>query len=739
MPFDEITAFHTLLNSTPNVIYFVDRDGRYRFVGTAAAASLAQTPETMIGRTPEEVGISNEIATRFDAQRREVMSTGRTITEESTYEMPGGRQTFAYTIAPVMENGEAVGVLVVARDVTNRRDAESALRASEEKFSIAFARSPLALTITSLDDGKLVEVNEGFVRMSGYTRDEAIGRSPDELGLWIDPQRRAERFERMRAGKDVPEIEARFRVRNGEVLTGVVASAVVQIDGRPCVLSSVVDITHRKRAEEALRRSEARIREFADTAPATLWITERDGACSFLSRGWHELTGQTEEQSLGFGWLDAVHPADRTNVHAAMIAASEQREPFAIDFRVRRSDGEYRWAIDSGRPRFGTNGEVAGYIGSIIDITDRKLAEQAKDEFLATLSHELRTPLTSAFGWVKLLARTNDPELAQSGMRAIEESLVTQIRLIDDLLDVSRVAAGKMHVHLQPVDLGGIVDAAVEMVRPAAQAKDIDLRVDLRAVTTIEGDAARLRQVFWNLLSNAVKFTPAGGRVDVGLRERDGNAEVIVHDSGEGIEQAFLPHVFERFRQADSSISRRHGGLGIGLSIVSSLVAAHGGSVYAGSDGLDRGATFTVTLPLIERSDTVRPAAAPEDRARHTALEGVRALIVDDDAGTRELMRITLAWAGAEVRECSTAAEAFAMAAQWRPDVLISDLAMPHEDGFGLIRRIRESHDAIPAIAITAYARAEDEERAKAAGFQRHVAKPFDPRDLIEVVRGLVR
>ncbi|HEX8153338.1 MAG TPA: ATP-binding protein, partial [Thermoanaerobaculia bacterium] len=323
-----------------------------------------------------------------------------------------------------------------------------------------------------------------------------------------------------------------------------------------------------------------------------------------------------------------------------------------------------------------------------------------------------------------------------TGLHAIEESLVTQIKLIDELLDVSRIAAGKMHVELQPVDLGVVLDSAVELVGASAEAKQLALRLHVDSVLTVLGDAARLKQVIWNLLTNAIKFTPAGGTIDVSLRQRDAGAELVIRDSGEGIDPQFLPHVFDRFRQADSSINRRHGGLGIGLAIVSSLVDAHGGSVRAESEGPGKGATFTVTLPLLEQRAAVRPSFAEPAAANGGAtLAGTRVLVVDDDGGARTLMTTTLRSAGAEVRECSSAGEAFEAVAEWRPAVLVSDLAMPDEDGYSLIRRLRASGHDVPAVAITAYVRSEDEARVRAAGFHRHVAKPFDPQELVAAVR----
>jgi PAS domain S-box-containing protein len=704
----------------------------------ALEAARRQTPDLVLSDVmmPRMDGFELLRSLRSDERTREVpviLLSARAGEESRVEGLEAGADD--YLIKPFGARELLARVDAHIRLQRVRREAQVALHESEAKFATAFGRSPLALTITSLEDGRLVEVNEGFLAITGYTREEAIGRAPEELGLWIDPQVRAERFAMLSRGEAVPDVEARFRLKTGEEVIGLVGSAVVEINGKPCVLSSIVDITERRRAEDAVRRSEARLREFADTAPATLWITEPDGTCSFLSRGWFDFTGQTVAGALGFGWVDVVHPDDREMARETLAAAHARRETFALDLRILNAAGDYRWVITSGRPRF-TSGEFLGFVGSVIDITDRKRAEQAKDEFLATLSHELRTPLTSGFGWVKLLNKTREPALLETGLGAIEESLVNQMKLIDDLLDISRIAAGKLPLDLQPLDLGSVVDAAVAMAHQSAQAKGLDVRVHSQSVLSVRGDASRLKQVFLNLLSNAIKFTPAEGRVDVELRRSGGNAEVSVRDSGEGIDPKFLPHVFDRFRQADASTTRRHGGLGIGLSIVASLVDAHGGNVRAESDGHAHGATFTVTIPLIERPAIALPrvsAAGAEDET----LAGARIVIVDDDPGARRVMIAALRAEGAEVREFGSANDAYDAVTEWRADVLISDLAMPNEDGYSLIRRLRETGNPLPALAITAYVRPEDEARVREAGFQRHVAKPFDPEELVRAVREL--
>ncbi|HEX7829384.1 MAG TPA: ATP-binding protein [Thermoanaerobaculia bacterium] len=709
--------------------------------GEAALESARRDPPTLVladVMMPRMDGFELLHALRADERTHDlpvILLSARAGEESKVEGLEAGADD--YLIKPFSARELLARVDAHIRLLRVRHDAQAAIRESEAKFATAFERSPLALTITTLADGRLIEVNEGFVQLTGFTREEAIGRTPTELNLWVDSGVREEGLAKLRLGEPISNIETRFRMKNGQERVCALGAALVEINHRPCILTTVIDITDRKRAEEALRASETRFREFADTAPAMLWITEPDGTCSFLSRGWYEFTGQTEEEALGFGWTDAIHPEDRAIARQAFLGSNAQHVPVAFDYRILRADGEYRWALDSGRPRFDADGTFLGYIGSVIDITDRKHAEQAKDQFLSTLSHELRTPLTSGYGWVKLLARAKDAELLETGLRAIEESFVNQMKLIDDLLDVSRIASGKLRIDLQPLDLGSVLDAAVELVMPAAETKEIDLRVHTLEPLSVRGDAARLKQVFWNLLVNAIKFTPAHGRVDVYVNARDGHAEVMVSDSGEGIDPQFLPHVFDRFRQADASSSRKHGGLGLGLAIVASLVDAHGGRVTAASDGVGRGAQFTVTLPLIEQV-RVNVQRVTEARDEKKMLAGKRVLIVDDDAGARHMMMTALQRAGAEVRECCTADEAFDAVCEWRPDILVSDLAMPQEDGYALLHRLRECGNDVPALALTAYVRAEDEARVRDAGFQRHVAKPFDPEDLVRAVRALV-
>jgi signal transduction histidine kinase len=375
-------------------------------------------------------------------------------------------------------------------------------------------------------------------------------------------------------------------------------------------------------------------------------------------------------------------------------------------------------------------------------------ANRVKDEFLATLSHELRTPLNSMFGWIYLLREGSlDQETATRAIRTLERNTKSLAEIINDLLEVSRIITGKLKLDVQPLELGPVIEAALEAVRPAIDAKDIDLRLSIEpSVGAVQGDPNRLQQIVWNLLSNAIKFTPSRGHVDVLLEKVGSDARITVTDDGAGINETFLPFVFDRFRQADSTFTRKHGGLGLGLAIVRHLVEIHGGTVEAHSAGEGQGATFVATFPLLEgfAAAGALHGTTGQLNSGHK-LDGLRILIVDDEADAREIISTMLEQWGAEVTAVASAAEAIDCLGRdgFLPDVLVSDLGMPREDGFDLISKIRalepERGGRIPAIALTAYARSEDRTRALAAGYEIHVPKPVEPAQLSNALGDLVR
>ncbi len=381
---------------------------------------------------------------------------------------------------------------------------------------------------------------------------------------------------------------------------------------------------------------------------------------------------------------------------------------------------------------------------------EAELANRIKDDFLATLSHELRTPLQSMIGWAQLLKMGDvSPADLAEGLDAIERNAQLQSQLIADLLDVARIASGKLRLDIQAVDLSKVINAVVHAALPIADAKGIRITKTVDpSVKSIRGDPARLQQVVWNLLNNAVKFTPEGGGIQVALAQRDSRIEISVVDNGQGIDPQLVPKVFERFLQGDSTASRRHGGLGLGLAIARQLVDLHGGTIRARSDGPGKGAEFIVGLPLsgaTDISEVGRNSAAesPADSSPDSfRMDGVRVLLVDDDRDARRILCRVLAAGGAFIKECDGVSSALASIVEFEPHVLVSDLGMPGQDGFELIRRVRELGGPIrtvPAIALTAFARADDRQKSLLAGYQLHLAKPVEPRELTAAITSLVR
>ncbi|GMU65038.1 MAG: hypothetical protein AMXMBFR36_13120 [Acidobacteriota bacterium] len=523
-----------------------------------------------------------------------------------------------------------------------------------------------------------------------------------------------------------------------------------------------LDVTALESAERALAETERRFRAAADRAPILIRISQPERGTVWCNRAWLEFRGRTLEEERGDGWRQGVHPDDLASVGEQLEAAFRSVEEYRVEYRLRRGDGGWRWVLSVGVPRTDAHGEFQDYLGFCFDIDDRKqlelereellhateqareaaeLATRSKDEFLAKVSHELRNPLNGILGWTQILAapEASEEELRR-GVELIDTSARTLARLVDDLLDVARILSGKLALSLAPVRLEPVIASACEEIRPAAEAKGValDCRVS-EPLPPVLGDATRLHQVLWNLLSNAVKFTSRGGRVELEAARRDSVVELAVRDDGEGIAPAFLPHVFEPFRQQEAGADRRHQGLGLGLSIVSQLVERHGGSVTAASDGPGQGACFTVRLPVAALDAGAE--TAPRDST--PTLERLRVMVVDDDPIAREMLRTVLARAGAVVDDAASAPEAFASVSATPPDVLVSDLEMPGEDGYSLIRRIRalpaDSGGTTPALALTAYAQPADRRAALDAGFQEHLAKPVDATGLIDAIGRLAR
>ncbi len=690
------------------------------------------------------------------------------------------------------ETGNIVRWFGTNTDVHDQRLADEAARGSAAR-SAAIVAGALDCIIAMDHRGLVIEWNPAAQRTFGYTRAEVIGREMAQLIIpprFRDPHRAG--LARYLQTGEGPVIGRRFEIsairKDGAEFPVELTIMRLPEGEPPTFVGFLRDISDPKRFERDLRESEERLRLAIAIAQMGTFLIDLQTDAVTVNDSGRAIYGFGADEPLTFEKVQThFHPADRKRVIERVAESFRPDGPggFEVEQRIVGTDGATRWIRVRGRTIFDDDDDAGDArravrcVGTFIDVTEQKEAEhererlltaerisrfeaerasRMKDEFLATLSHELRTPLNAILGWATILRESaSDPEDLRHGLETIERNARAQTQIIEDLLDMSRIISGKVRLDVQRVDLAAVARSGIETVRPGAEAKGVRLHAVLDSLAApVSGDPNRLQQVMWNLLSNAIKFTPRGGRVQVVLERINSHLELSVSDSGEGIKPEFLAHVFDRFRQADASTTRQHGGLGLGLAIVKQLVELHGGTVRARSTGPGQGATFTVALPLTvlhtepatsDASDVERrhpqavgaaPVTIPDQCVR---IGGVKVLVVDDEPDARLLVRRLLEDCAAIVTTAESAGEALERLASDRFDVLVSDIGMPGEDGYSLIRRVRalgpDRGGNIPAIALTAYARAEDRMRSILAGFQMHVAKPVEPAELITMVASL--
>jgi PAS domain S-box-containing protein len=852
---------------------------------------------------------------------------------------PDEKRWFLMSVTPLLD--KRGGVVVTHTNITERKQIEQALQESEERLQLAMEGGDIGTFDWNIQTNAVIWT-EPKKATFGHPSTASHGRYDDWAGQVHPEDLPACEAGIQKALQDKQRHwQAEYRL-TAEEISGprwMHSQGHIFYDNRGEPLRMIginMDVTERKQAEEALRQSEAGLRQLADAMPQIVFTCGPNGKADYANGRWYEYTGVSLEESVGFAWQNTVHPDDRERTLRAWMDAVKTGRLYEIEYRFRRHDGQYRWHLSRAIPIRNADKQIVKWIGTSTDIHDRKQAEaereqllarekaarteaedaaewirrlqavtdsalgrlsldellhetlpricelldtdaasillpsedgrslvvraavgfedaalgtripigeglagkiaatrsplivedvstsdvinpilrsharcvigaplvvegrligvvhadtiakrrftendvrllrlaadrialaieqtrlyeierqerrqaeeanRMKDEFLALVSHELRSPLTAILGYARLLGYGPlDAQMVKKAVEVIERSGRAQTQLIEDLLDTARIISGKLRIDIGPVDLVTVIASAVQTISPAADAKGIRIQTDLNAnVGQITGDSARLQQVIWNLLSNAVKFTPSGGRVDVRLERMDPHICITVSDTGKGIPPDFLPYMFDRFRQADASSTRRYGGLGLGLALVKYLVELHGGTVEAFSGGEGKGATFKVLLPVravlepLESEDAL--ALAEPEKA---TLAGIRVLVVDDEDDARELVKAVIAKYGADVVAAKSAAEAFALITtppDQLPDVLVTDLGLPDEDGYSLLRRLREWERErgifIPAVALTAYGRFEDRMRALKAGFQMHVSKPVEPDELAVVI-----
>jgi PAS domain S-box-containing protein len=677
--------YRDLVEDANDIVYTMDLDANLTSINKAAELILGYKRSDLLTKNLAEFIAPESMETTRHMMERKLLGEERTNYEMEMRSVDGRKLTLEISSKLILKDGKPVGVQGIARDITLRRRAEETLRQADQRALSTYER--------------LLERVSGLAQTFGTARD----------------------------------LSAIFRVLKDFSLVSV-----------PCqgLFVSLYD---------PVRDVRTAVYGWADEVELD---TSQLPPMPVTSSGPNSRAVRTNQVVITNDYMNETrgHPGVLVGPDNGLRPQSSLAVPMSVMGRVIGTIEVQTYDPAAYREEHATAMRMAANLAAVAienvrllerESTARAAAEESnrlKDEFLATVSHELRTPLTAILGWSRMLEGGLETEMAARAIETIKRNAKAQAQIIDDILDVSRIITGNLYLELHPIELASILEAAVNVVRPTAEAKGIKIEVDFqREPTVVSGDANRLQQVFWNLLSNAVKFTGPGGQVRLSLRQLESEVEIEVADTGQGIRPEFLPYVFDRFRQADSTSTRQHGGLGLGLAIARHLLEIHGGRISAASEGDGKGATFSLRLPLI--GSVANPPAddvAQTDQAprANDVLAGIQVLVVDDDKDTLDLLTAALQQRSASVTAVSSAAAAMDSIRATRPHVLISDIAMPGEDGYDLIKNVMalELAPKISAIAITAYAKEEDRERALSAGYQRYLSKPVELGEFISAV-----
>lgn len=620
--------------------------------------------------------------------------------------------------------------------------AEQALRESENRFRQALEIDTVGVVFFD-NDGLITETNDAFLEMSGFSReDQKAGRlrcdnlTPPE---WQETTSRAAE-ELKTTGRAVPYEKELFR-KDGSRWWALVATKRLHDDE---IVGYVVDISERRRIEQSLRESEARFRALAEASPAFIWQVDQPGDAIYVNQRAVELIGMTAEELMAGKWHSILHPDDAPAYVAAFDKAVLERSYFKHRVRIKNREGRWRWFRSYAMPWFTVSGEYAGHVGISLDITEAVNAETAlmeasrrKDEFLATLAHELRNPLAPIVNALALIAQPDGAASVPRLLPIISRQVNYMVRLVDDLLEISRITSGKVELRIAPTDLVGVLRNAIDSNAPEIDEKQLELNVSLlQTPLIVQGDAVRLEQIFTNLLNNAVRYTPNRGYIRISAWQEDNSAVASVRDNGIGILPGMLPRLFDMFAQERRSGMGSQEGLGIGLSLVDRLVKMHGGTVEARSEGKDKGSEFIVCLPL-RQTKTDERMQQPEKTA--SAKPGLRVLVVDDNHDAAEVLCMLLQSMGAKVEAVDSGPAALAAIPDFRPIVILMDIGMPGMDGNEVARRIRQQPEFndIKLIALTGWGQEKDRQRSKESGFDHHLTKPVNFQVLKDLIASI--
>jgi PAS domain S-box-containing protein len=742
------TRLAAVVEHSGDAIITKDLNGIVQTWNASAQRIFGYQPQEMIGKSitqlipPERLNEETEILDRLrkglEYERVETIRVAR----------DGRRLHVSISVSPLKNrDGEVIGASKVLHDVSDIVAAREALSRERELLRTTLRSIGDGVIVTD-PDGQVTFLNPEAEKLTGWKQAAAAHHPLQDVFRIVNEDTRAEVENPvtrvLRSGHVVGLANHTLLLSKDGTERPIDDSAAPIVQGDGSLFGVVLvfrDFTERRQAERKLRESEERFRLMADAAPVLIWVSGVDKQCTWFNKTWLDFVGHSMEQEVENGWEENVHPDDFDRCLRTYVESFDARQPFSMAYRLRRNDGEYRWVLHSGVPRYGSDGVFDGYIGSCFDITERQRAEQAlqeetrrKDEFLAILSHELRNPLAPVRMAVTLLNKIapSEPQLQQ--IRDIIDRQTSQLtRLLDDLLDVSRISSGKIALRKDRLNLAIAVASAVEAIRPQIDAGKHELIVEMPPVPVyVDGDVTRLSQVFANLLSNAARYTEKGGRITLTISREDDDAVVRVKDRGIGIDSTQLSHIFEMFAQVDQSLERGQGGLGVGLALARKLVELHGGTIQAASEGLGKGSEFTVRIPPLPPEDAT--TSTTENSSGH--LQQARRIVVADDnvdsaAVLAELLRI----AGHKVKMVHDGAAAVDAVLSDEPDLAVLDIGMPKLNGYDVAKRIRVSENKRTVlIAVTGWGQEEDKRRSAAAGFDHHLTKPVDITTLNQII-----
>ncbi len=755
---DDRDLLRITLASIGDAVLTTDVEGRVTSLNAAAEALTGWNAEEAAARPLPAVFRILDEETRRPAENPALralaggvvigLANHTVLVAEDGSELP-----IDYSAAPIVDDeGRIAGCVLVFRGIAERRRAER----SEERYRSLVGLLPVAVYTCDAPSGLITFYNEHAALLWGRAPAlvDTDQRFCGSLRLWrpdgsLLPHAETPMALALREGRSFRNEEVVIERPDGSRITVLVNIDPVR-DGAGRVtgaINSFHDTTQLERARDALRRSEERYRSLVSVITDVPWTTDADGAFATPLPAWIRYTGQTWEEARGFGWADAIHPDDREGIQAAWASACASRTLYEGRCRLRHAPtGEYRHVVARATPLLDSNGDVREWVGSCTDVHEQTLAKESlleadhkKDEFLATLAHELRNPLAPVRNSLEIMKRVPESrELVEQARSTLERGVALMERLIDDLMDVSRITRNRLELRKHRIELASAVHHAAETCRPLAEACGHDLRVTLPPGPIIlDGDAVRLAQVFSNLLNNACKYTEAGGSVRLTAERRADEVIVTVADDGIGIPPEMLPRVFDMFTQVDPTLERSHGGLGIGLTLVKQLVELHGGRVEARSAGAGRGSEFVVTLPILaEEPEPERPRASSNGPARK-----LRVLVVDDNRDAAMTLSMLMKMTGNETRLAHDGVDAVEAAEAFRPDVVLLDIGLPKMNGYDVSRAIREKPwaEGVVIVALTGWGQDRDRRDSEDAGIDGHLVKPVDHAGLMEMLADLTR